>query len=91
MFDKKPGEELFKDGTYMSLLNPTTTYELPSTQPYTKEEKAIEKRKCGRELKSEVDKCFWNDGNLTKYIERFLAITDDEIIQKMNEYKAKQE
>ena len=90
MFDKTPGDELFKDGTYMSLLNPTTTYDLPSTKPYTKEEKEISKRMCGgREYNSDVEKCFWNDGNLTKYINRFLSITDEEIIQKMKEHVAK--
>ena len=94
-FDKTPGEELFKDGTYKCLLNPTTTYDLPSTQPYTREEREINKRKLGTERTSKtnspVDLAFWNDGNLTKYINRFLAITDEEIIQKMKEYVAKKE
>ena len=92
MFDKTPGAELFKDGTYMSLLNPTTTYDLPSTRPFTKEEKETVKKMCGgREYNSQIERCFWNDGNLTKYINRFLSITDEEIIAKMKEFVAKKE
>ena len=80
MFDKTPGDELFKDGPYMSLLNPTTTYDLPSTTERQPE------RLGGERI---IETCFWNHGDLREKIDRFLAITDEEIITKMKEFIAK--